>query len=106
MSAIECTARWRFFDMGFEKGFTYMKKIGLFLAAAGLLTLLLTACDTSCRHWGMREIPYDPTCSQEGYVLHVCDECGHTYKSDIVEPYGHVMSHEKGLERSGPSSGT
>ena len=71
-----------------------MKKIGLFLAAAGLLTLLLTACDTSCRHWGMREIPYDPTCSQEGYVLHVCDECGHTYKSDIVEPYGHVMSHE------------
>lgn len=34
------------------------------------------------------------TCSGEGYTSHVCNECGHSYIDERVEPLGHSMPDE------------
>ena len=35
------------------------------------------------------ETVVDPTCTQEGYVLHTCSRCGDTYTDGIMAPVGH-----------------
>ncbi len=44
-----------------------------------------------CKHKHLTETQYDPDCSLEGYVQHVCLDCGHTYQSDFTEPSGHKL---------------
>ena len=34
----------------------------------------------------------EPTCTEEGFTTCVCDDCGHTYTTDYVEPLGHDWS--------------
>lgn len=61
-----------------------------------LLAVLLVACGTNppeeCKHKNLAETKYEPDCSLEGYIQHVCLDCGHTYKSDYVEPLGHKLT--------------
>jgi len=61
-----------------------------------LLTLALVACGTDtpdeCKHKNLADTKYEPDCSLEGYIQHVCLDCGHTYKSDYVEPLGHKLT--------------
>ncbi len=62
-----------------------------------LLAALAVSCGEptppeECKHKRLTETKYEPTCSLEGYIQHVCLECGHTYKSDFVEPKGHDLA--------------
>ncbi len=60
-----------------------------------LFACLLTACgELECLHLRTDKTTYHPDCSQQGYVLHKCRDCGYSYKSDFVEPYGHSISTE------------
>ncbi len=71
-----------------------MKKIVIILLAL-LALLAFAACqqeDGECQHKELADTKYEPTCSLEGYVLHVCRDCGHTYKSDFVQPLGHTFT--------------
>ncbi len=66
------------------------------LAATLLLAVLLfSACEPEeCRHFRTTDTLFDPDCSRQGYVLHVCRDCGYSYKSDFTEPYGHTITSE------------
>lgn len=78
--------------------FTFRHRIAtLFLLfVLSVFTVLLCACqiepDGECMHIQIEDTPFDPTCSLQGYILHRCRDCGHTYKSDFVEPLGHTIS--------------
>jgi hypothetical protein len=32
---------------------------------------------------------HEATCTEDGYTAHICDKCGHTYKTDEVKATGH-----------------
>ena len=65
----------------------------LTLLALVLLPVLFTACDNGeCKHSRTKDTSHEPDCSHQGYVLHECRDCGYTYKSDFVEPYGHTIT--------------
>lgn len=34
----------------------------------------------------------DPTCTEDGYDLHVCQDCGYSYQDNIVEALGHNLT--------------
>ncbi|MBR0442936.1 MAG: hypothetical protein IIX15_01210, partial [Clostridia bacterium] len=36
--------------------------------------------------------PFSPDCSEEGYTLNRCKDCGYEYKSNFVSPTGHALS--------------
>lgn len=64
----------------------------LLLLALLVLPLWLSSCDPEkCLHLRTDESTFDPTCSEEGYILHVCRDCGYSYQSNFVEPKGHVI---------------
>ena len=68
-----------------------MKKIMILLLAL-LALVAVTACeDDVCNHKHRTNTTYKPDCSLEGYVLHVCNDCGYSYKSDYTEPKGHIL---------------
>ena len=73
-----------------------MKKSCLILILLCLLAAAAVSCGKpstpeECKHRHLSETVYDPDCSLEGYILHLCADCGHTYKSDFVEPTGHTI---------------
>ena len=71
----------------------YTVALILTLLALALLPVLLTACDDGeCKHHRTKDTTHEPDCSHQGYVLHECRDCGYTYKSDFVEPYGHTIT--------------
>lgn len=37
----------------------------------------------------------EPTCTAQGYTTHICENCGYTYKSNIVPANGHGFSYTK-----------
>lgn len=53
--------------------------------------LLFSSCERVCEHPNFFEETVSPTCSEEGKTVHVCDDCGYEYVSDIVSPLGHRM---------------
>ncbi len=67
-----------------------MKKIGfVLLVLAALLALIACQEDGECKHTSLASTTYQPTCSLQGYELHVCRDCGYSYKSNFTEPLGH-----------------
>ena len=72
-----------------------------------------------CEHFETREVPYivhdytseviEPTCTEMGYTLYTCTECGETYKDEYTEMIDHEYGewyvetapthNEKGVER-------
>ena len=40
------------------------------------------------------EIVYEPTCTEQGYTLHVCTDCEFSYKTDYVSALGHSYTTE------------
>ena len=63
----------------------------LCLLAASVISCGRPDNPDECKHRRLTETQFEPDCSLEGYILHTCTDCGHTYKSDIVEPTGHKM---------------
>lgn len=47
-----------------------------------------TECGYRCKH-SYKDTVVAPTCTQEGYTVHTCSICGHTYRSDPVPAAGH-----------------
>ncbi len=69
-----------------------MKKLCLvFCLLAALLALAACGEDDVCHHKRRTDTVYEPDCSAEGYILHVCSDCGYSYKSDFKEPKGHEL---------------
>lgn len=67
-----------------------MKKLlSLLLTIILCLTLAfsLTACDDECKHTYTENV-VPPTCTESGFVVYVCDLCGHSY-SQIIDALGH-----------------
>lgn len=68
-----------------------MKKIGILLLALLALVAFAACEDDVCNHKHRTNTTYKPDCSLEGYVLHVCNDCGYSYKSDYTAPKGHTL---------------
>ena len=68
-----------------------MKRSIIFLLVISAF-LLFAACSDECRHADTSRSLIDPTCSDEGYTLTVCDGCGYSYKCDFKAPIGHSLS--------------
>ena len=45
-------------------------------------------CADCCDHIYVEEV-IDPTCTEDGYTIYTCSECGDSYTSDIVTALGH-----------------
>ena len=64
-----------------------------------LLAVFIVSCGIAktpeeCKHKRLSNNLYEPNCSLEGYVQHVCLSCGYIYKSDFTAPTGHkITSH-------------
>ena len=61
-----------------------------------MLSTLAVSCGKTetpdeCKHKRLSETIYEPNCSLEGYILHTCLDCDHSYKSDFTEPTGHTL---------------
>jgi hypothetical protein len=41
-----------------------------------------------------------PTCTEEGYTTYICEDCGYTYTTDYIYPYGHDWAEQTGSENS------
>ena len=63
----------------------------LALSALLIALLLLSGCSGECLHLQMSTRTFSPNCSEQGYILNTCLDCGYTFKSDIVAPWGHDL---------------
>ena len=63
------------------------------LGALTVVLLAFASCeDGECKHLRLKSTLYEPTCAEQGYVLHVCRDCKYAYKSDFTEPLGHTFA--------------
>ena len=71
-----------------------MKSFRLYASALALcaLPLIFGGCVGECGHDSLSETVIAPTCDQEGYVLHVCDDCSFEYRTDLTPPTGHTLT--------------
>lgn len=69
-----------------------MKKIIILLMTL-VAMLMLFSCDTEeCKHVNTTERTVEPSCSDEGYTLRTCKQCGYQYKFNFVRPLEHALS--------------
>lgn len=72
-----------------------MKKL-LAFALVALALLVFSACiGEECEHYRTTEKITEPTCTDEGYTLRKCKDCGYEYKFLFVEPLGHNIKTEE-----------
>lgn len=57
-------------------------------------SLLLFSCGETCAHGNQSTELISPTCDQEGYTLHTCQDCSAQYKTDYAVPTGHTLRQE------------
>lgn len=71
-----------------------MKSFRFYASALALcaLPLIFAGCTEECGHGTLSETVVEPTCDQEGYILHVCDDCSFEYRTDLTPPTGHTLS--------------
>ena len=46
-------------------------------------------CAGACAHGSFSNEVIEPTCTEGGYTLHICDLCGHSVQDTPTEPLGH-----------------
>ncbi len=69
------------------------KRVYWFFAILLSLLFLSVGCgQADCEHTELSETTIEPTCSQEGYILHRCLDCSFQYKTDLTAPRGHQLS--------------
>lgn len=67
-----------------------MNKLRLsFLVILSVCVLLLSSCEQDCRHENTSESKIAPSCTESGETVYTCDDCGYSYKANIIEPKGH-----------------
>ena len=66
----------------------------LWLAVLLAAVTTLLACSGECRHLNVQTDRTLPNCSEQGYTLNTCTDCGFSFKSDIIAPYGHTLRAE------------
>ena len=74
-----------------------MKKSFLILGLSLVLAIpiSITACNRdSCSHNQQAVEVVEPTCNDEGYSIHICEDCGAQYQSNFTAPNGHTLSEE------------
>ncbi len=69
-----------------------MKKIHFILLISFILLMLCAtaSCSDECRHTNITEKTVAPTCTKNGETVYTCDDCGYSYKANIIEPAGHT----------------
>lgn len=68
-----------------------MKKFFAFVLLLLALTAFSACQEGECEHYKTTEKITEPTCTEEGYTLRKCKECGYEYKFRFVEPLGHEL---------------
>ncbi len=43
-----------------------------------------------CEHENEKTTEHEVSCTTDGYIEHICEECGHTYKTDVENAPGHT----------------
>ena len=72
---------------------TSTKEIKLETVSGGYRVVINTikyVTNAVCEHEKATTNVVGVTCTTDGYIEHICDECGHTYKTDIEEAPGHT----------------
>ena len=72
-----------------------MKKKILTLLFIILCTVILSACNSECKHLYMSEETIPPTCDEEGRTVKKCLDCSFSYYSDFTVPTGHSFTAQK-----------
>ncbi len=68
-----------------------MKKKIIALTLGAAISGLSCFAFAGCGHQHNYESVYQPaTCTDRGYTLHTCTDCGYQYADGFVEPYGHA----------------
>ena len=56
-----------------------------------LLSVILCSCEKECKHDNVGTSIIAPTCTEGGYTLNKCLDCGTTYVTDKIDPNGHTI---------------
>ena len=64
------------------------RQLVLILSLIFMFTILVGCGDDKIDHNYTSTIVY-PTCTEQGYTLHICNDCGDTYKDTYVDALGH-----------------
>lgn len=57
-----------------------------------LLSVIFCSCQQKCRHDNLDVSVIAPTCTESGYTLNKCIDCGKTFSTDHLDPYGHLIN--------------
>lgn len=60
-----------------------------------MFVISLSSCEQECTHANLSESKTVPTCTRNGETIYTCDDCGYSYKANIIEPQGHVFEENK-----------
>ena len=72
---------------------TTVKEIALTTVSGGYRVVINTikyVTDGVCEHENATTKEVEVTCTTDGYIEHSCEECGHTYKTDVENAPGHT----------------
>ena len=67
-----------------------------------ILAMLFVSCGH--KHKYLKDVN-DPTCTEEGFTLYVCEECGEFYEDHKKAPLGHDLEHHEGKAATCEESG-
>ena len=76
--------------------FLFLPILGLLLLVFCLGLLCASSCSKGekvCHHRNLDTSVIAPTCSDPGYTLNTCVDCGYSFKSDYTASKGHTLSH-------------
>lgn len=69
-----------------------MKKFHLlFLLLLSTLLICFPSCEKECAHKSFTESEIDADCTRNGETVYTCDDCGYSYKKNIIDPTGHTF---------------
>ncbi|MBP5254059.1 MAG: hypothetical protein J6Z23_01575 [Lachnospiraceae bacterium] len=76
-----------------EAGKTYYYRVRLYGYGTGKFVITLGNYSASHEHDFTRDYTQRATCTEQGYTVYKCRDCGFTKMDDFIEPLGHALGH-------------